>query len=64
MTVFGNKTASQKGFGGALPAFRHCYGKRAVVQYSVREAATRKGLIPADQHRDTNGFDGKTAAQK
>ena len=39
------KTALTKGFCDALAAFRCFDGKCAVVDYSIREAATRKGLI-------------------
>jgi len=61
---FGSKTASQKGFCGALPAFRHLDGKRAVVHFSVRKAAKRTGLILTDQNRDYGRFEGKMAAQQ
>jgi hypothetical protein len=61
---FVRKTASLKGFCGALPAFRHLDGKRAVVHFSVREAAKRTGLILTDQNRDYGRFEGKMAAQK
>ena len=61
---FGSKTALQKGFCGALPAFRYLDGKRAVVHNSVREAAKRKGLMRADQNRDNESFDGNMAAPK
>jgi hypothetical protein len=60
---FGRKMASLKGFCGALPAFRHLDGKRAVVHFSVREAAKRTGLILTDQNRDYGRFEGKMVAQ-
>jgi hypothetical protein len=60
---FGSKTASLKGFCGALPAFRQMDGKRAVVHFSVRKAAKRTELILTDQNRDYERFEGKMTAQ-
>ena len=60
----GGKTALTKGFCDALAAFRCFDGKCAVVDYSIREAATRKGLISADQNLDYESFDGEMAPQK
>ena len=59
----GNRALTQ-GFCGALAAFRYFDGKSAVVDYSIREAATRKGLISADQNLDYESFDGEMAPQK
>ena len=48
---------------GARSALQHLVGKRALVHKSVREAAGRKGMTAADQHRDCDIFESKTAAQ-
>ena len=60
---FDSKMASQKGFCGALPAFRHLVRKCALVHISVREAAGREGLILTDQNRDCHWFGSKMASQ-
>jgi hypothetical protein len=53
---FGSKTASQKGFCGALTAFRHMDGKRALIHNSVREATGREELILTAPNQDYDCF--------
>ena len=61
---FGSKTASQKGFCGALTAFRHMDGKRALIHNSVREATGREELILTAPNQDYDCFGSNTASQQ